>query len=456
MHRWVIHVDMDAFFASCEQLTRPTLRGRPVLVGGISGRGVVAGASYEARELGAHSAMPMWQAQGLVGFRGVSVRPRIVLYKTISEKVFGIFDEVGDVVEQVSVDEAFIAVHALDTCDATAAKAFADDLRTRIRTTVGIEASVGIGQGKQIAKIASGLAKPAGSYVVAPEDFADVIKPLSVRKLWGVGPVTFQRLEKYGVHTIGELAHLRESEVYALLGKTVGYELWLRARGEDNRQVVPREAVKQISAEFTFAQDLRTQGETIAATQKAARAAFRRLQKAHKVARTVTVKLRMADFHIESRSATLPHATADYATLEALALKLVRFPEELGPIRLVGVGYSGFADYLQDVLFTPELTAPQNSSEVLPEPETSFEQEDKHWYPSQDVHHREFGHGWIQGIGHGRMTVRFETRTSGVGKVRTFDLDDVEITAADPRYSLDWEDLVIEDEDEVDMKNDEA
>lgn len=438
MQNWVVHIDMDAFFASCEQLTRPTLRGRPVLVGGTSGRGVVAGASYEARALGAHSAMPMWQAQKLVGYRGVSVRPRKEVYSEVSRRVFQIFEHAASVVEQVSVDEAFLAVKALDTADAQEAARWATQLREQIRAEIGLDASVGVARGKQAAKIASGLAKPAGICVVDTDEFATKIQPLSVRKLWGVGPVTYQRLEQYGVHTIGQLAALTQAEVQAVLGKTVGLELWQRAQGLDNRAVVPRAAAKQISAEFTYAQDLRTKAEAIAATQKATRAAHRRLQRAHKIARTVSVKLRMADFHIESRSSTLPHATDDYATLEAVALKLLRYPEHIGAIRLVGVGFSGFEGYFQDVLF-PDTPADTAAELAVVSPDTDDTSDAPQWFATQDVFHPEFGHGWIQGLGHGQVTVRFETRTTPVGKVRNFTLDDANLQAADPLASLDWD-----------------
>src|SRR5699024_2613602 len=177
----ILHVDMDAFFASCEQLTRPTLRGRPVLVGGVGGRGVVAGCSYEARAVGARSAMPSHQARRLVGPSAVFVPPRMPVYRALRRRVFEVFAEHAPVVEQVSVDEAFMEPPELRGADADQTRAWAQDLRAAIRETTGLPASVGAGAGKQYAKIASDLAKPDGVAVVSRRDHAEVLEPLPVR-----------------------------------------------------------------------------------------------------------------------------------------------------------------------------------------------------------------------------------------------------------------------------------
>ncbi|WP_412100512.1 DNA polymerase IV [Corynebacterium aurimucosum] len=461
MQRWVLHIDMDAFFASVEQLTRPTLRGRPVLVGGTSGRGVVAGASYEARAYGAHSAMPMFRAQQLVGYRAVVVQPRRAVYSAASRRVFEIIAEHAGVIEQLSIDEAFMEPEALVGASADEVREWAENLRRVIRAETGLPSSIGAGAGKQSAKIASGEAKPDGTFVVPRERFDELIHPLPVGKLWGAGPVTQQKLAAIGVETIGQLAAMSRKEVEISLGGVVGVQLWELAQGIDERPVAPRAIAKQISTEFTYPTDLRTAAEVDAALIRAAHGAHSRLLKDGRGARTVTVKLRMADFHIESRSATLPYATDDPKVLEAKALSLARYPEELGPIRLVGVSYSGLEEARQDVLFPeldreivrqdPDTDYETGVSDYLPGStsapvDVSFtadseESPSRKWCATQDVYHPDFGHGWIQGAGHGVVSVRFETRTTGPGFVRSFAAEDEDLRPADPLDSLAWDDI---------------
>ncbi|WBT07997.1 DNA polymerase IV [Corynebacterium sp. SCR221107] len=454
MQRWVLHIDMDAFFASCEQLTRPTLRGRPVVVGGLGGRSVVAGASYEARALGAHSAMPMYQAKTLIGFRGVVVQPRFAVYQAASRRVFSILQEFSPVVEKISVDEGFLEPPELVGAGAKEVTDFANRLRGRILDETGLPSSVGAGSGRQFAKIGSGLAKPDGTFVIPADKHEQLLHPLGVNKLWGVGPVTHAKLKQLGVETIGDLARLSEKELSISFGSAIGRSLWLIAQGIDTKPVAPRAIAKQISAEHTYPEDLRTVAEVDQAIRRAAEGAMKRLLHDGRGARTVTLKLRMADMHAETRSMTLPYATNDAETLCATALSLARYPDEVGPIRLVGVSYSGLDDARQDVLF-PELdhqirrpvadtdyeSGVRSSIVEEPQPheEASVEDSSAFWQ-TQDVSHPEFGHGWIQGLGHGKVTVRFETRTTRPqdSLVRTFAADDPKINPADPLASLDW------------------
>lgn len=255
MERWVLHIDMDAFFASCEQLTRPTLRGRPVLVGGVSGRGVVAGASYEARKFGARSAMPMHQARALVGFSAVVVSPRKEVYSAASQRVFEIVAREAGVIEQLSIDEAYLEPEELVGASPAAVTEWAHHLRGVIRAETGLPASIGAGSGKQYAKIGSGEAKPDGVFVLPRAEQEKVIGPMAVEALWGVGPVTRSKLNQIGVETIADLAALSQKEVEISLGPTLGAELWLRSRGVDERPVLPRAEAKQISAEHTYLAD---------------------------------------------------------------------------------------------------------------------------------------------------------------------------------------------------------
>ncbi|MGX1739897.1 DNA polymerase IV [Corynebacterium flavescens] len=466
MQRWVLHIDMDAFFASVEQLTRPTLRDRPVLVGGLGGRGVVAGASYEAREYGAHSAMPMFRAQQLVGSRAVVVMPRHAVYSAASRRVFGIIAAHVGVIEQLSIDEAFMEPVALRGASAGEVFEWAENLRALIREETGLPCSIGAGSGKQFAKIGSGEAKPDGTFVIPVNKQIEMLHPLAAKKLWGVGPVTASKLSSIGVETIGQLANMTQKEVEISLGNTVGIQLWRLAQGIDEREVAPRAISKQISTEHTYPKDLLSVAEVDAAILRAAQGAHRRLLKDGRGARTVTVKLRMADFHIESRSSTLPYATDDLEVLQASALRLARYPGELGPIRLVGVSYSGLEEARQNVLF-PELDrelvrplAPDNDFEtgvggavVGPEGEAMSSETvvegltlnakdagdaEKTWRTTEDVYHPDYGHGWVQGTGHGVVSVRFETRATGPGKSKSFAVDDPALKPADPLDSLAW------------------
>ncbi len=442
MTRWVLHFDMDAFFASVEQLTRPTLRGRPVLVGGLGGRGVVAGASYEARVFGARSAMPVHQARRLVGAAAVVLPPRGAVYGLASRRVLDTVREVVPVLEQLSFDEAFGEPAELVGATAGQVEEFCAELRRRIREQTGLVASVGAGSGKQIAKIASELAKPDGMRVVRRDEEPVLLAGLPVRRLWGIGPVAEEKLHRLGIDTVGQLAALTDAEVADILGATVGPALHRLARGIDDRPVAERAEAKQISAESTFAVDLTTLDQLRDATGPIAEHAHRRLTRDGRGARTVTVKLKKSDMSTLTRSATLPYATAEPATLAAMAHRLLLDPREIGPIRLVGVGFSGLSDVLQESLF-PELDQQEAEAAEAAPPESDTGQPGRTgWRVGDDVSHPQFGHGWVQGAGHGVVSVRFETRSSGPGPMRTFGLDQADLVAADPLDSLDWPEMI--------------
>ncbi|WP_305091682.1 DNA polymerase IV [Prescottella sp. R16] len=437
--RWVLHLDMDAFFASVEQLTRPTLRGRPVLVGGLGGRGVVAGASYEARVFGARSAMPMHQARRLVGASAVVLPPRGSLYGYVSGRVFDALRTRVPVLEQLSMDEAFAEPAELAGAGRADVERYCAQLRALVLEETGLVASIGAGAGKQVAKIASGLAKPDGITVVSPDVQQQLLSGLPVRKLWGVGPVAEAKLERLGIGTIGALAALPEVEVVSVLGATIGPGLQRMARGIDERPVAERADAKQVSAETTYAEDIVTMAALRRAVDASAAAAFRRLERDGRSARTVVLKLRKADMSIVTRSSTLPYATTDLQTLTATAQRQAIDPLELGPIRLVGVGFGGLSAASQGSLF-PELDQMIPDSETGEGSEDAGEQDDSSprvgvatwWRPGLDVTHPEFGHGWVQGAGHGVVTVRFETRSTGPGPARTFPDTDTDLVVADP------------------------
>lgn len=452
--RWVLHLDMDSFFASVEQLTRPTLRGRPVLVGGAGQRGVVAGASYEARAYGARSAMPMHQARRLVGARAVVVHPRGAVYGVASARVFKVVREIIPVIEQLSMDEAFGEPEELVGASAAQVEEFCAMLRQRVLDETGLVASVGAGSGKQVAKIASDLAKPRGQRIIALIDEHAVMGALPVRRLWGIGPVANERLHKVGVETIGDFAALDKAEVSSLLGATIGPSLHALARGIDDRAVAERGEAKSVSAETTFAKDLLTKRQIKVAVAATGEAAHRRLLRDGRGARTVIAKFRKADMSTVTRSTTLAYATTSLTVLLAAAQRVAVDPAEIGPIRLVGVGFGGLSSQQQTVLF------PDMDLEALGERAEGdgwgSSQEDLSPAPAQladptvvltagaDVRHPDYGHGWVQGSGQGVVTVRFETRSSGPGVMRTFDVEDPRLERADPVDSLDWQDATAE------------
>ena len=446
--RWVLHLDMDAFFASVEQLTRPTLRGRPVLVGGLGGRGVVAGASYESRVFGARSAMPMHQARRLIGVQAVVLPPRGAVYSVASRRVFRTVRAMVPVLEQLSFDEAFGEPAELAGATGAEVDEFCAQLRQRVRDETGLIASVGAGSGKQIAKIASGLAKPDGIEVIRRADEARLLDGLAVRKLWGIGPVAEEKLHRLGIETIGQLAALSGAEVANILGATIGPALHRLARGIDDRPVAERAVAKQISAESTFAVDLSTLDELREAIAPIAEHAHQRLCRDGRGARTVTVKLKKSDMSTLTRSATLPYATTDAAALAALARRLLLDPRQIGPIRLLGVGFSGLSSVRQDSLF-PDLELMVSDAEpggdngeVERDALAASTPDNTGWRVGDDVTHRELGHGWVQGAGHGVVTVRFETRGTGPGPARTFASDGDDIGPANPIDSLDWPDYI--------------
>jgi DNA polymerase-4 len=436
----VLHLDMDAFFASVEQLTRPTVADRPVLVGGLGPRSVVAGASYQARVFGARSAMPMAQARRLCP-HAVVLPPRFPLYSALSEQVMAVLAAAAPVLEPVSVDEAFLEPPDLAGADAATVHAFGVRLRAAVRAATGLPASIGAGSGKQLAKIASELAKPDGLRVVAPDEERAVLDPLPVRALWGIGPVAEESLRSIDVHTVGQLAALDVREVTAALGVAIGTELHRLARGIDERQVAPRGAAKQVSAETTFDTDLTAMSAVNDAVARMAAAAHRRLLTTGRAARTVTVKVRGADFATASRSETAAVASTDLRALTATAQRLAGAAVPAGGVRLIGVSLAGLTDDPPPALFDPEpvpARLPEPLAEAIraAEPETPDPAEPRPWRTGDDVRHPEHGHGWVQGAGHGRVTVRFETRVTGPGRAVTLASDDPALTLADPLASL--------------------
>jgi DNA polymerase-4 len=347
----ILHVDLDAFFASVEQLLDPSLRGQPVIVAGLGRRGVVSAASYEARRFGVHSAMPTAIARRQCP-DGAYVSPRHEVYEQHSRQVMAILRDITPDVEQLSVDEAFLDVAPVQRLHGDA-DAVAALIRQRVRAEVGLAISVGGATTKFLAKIASDMAKPDGVLIVAEGGELAFLQPLPVQRLWGVGPKTLAKLERIGVHTIGDVAALPEHTLEATLGTAHGRHLSQLARNIDPRPIERSRDAKSIGNEETFAHDIRTRAAADRELLGLADRVGARLR-AHDVAgRVVTVKARYGDFTTITRSRTLGRPTDLAAVVAATARSLLDDVDVERGLRLLGVHVSQLAprsDEAQGVL----------------------------------------------------------------------------------------------------------
>ena len=339
--RHIIHADLDAFYAAVEVLDNPELRGLPVLVGGRpDGRGVVATASYEARKFGVHSAMPMATAVRQCP-DGIIMRPRFDRYREVSARVMGIFREVTEVIEPVSLDEAYLDV--TEASENRSPIAIAIDVKERIANEVGLTISVGLGTGKCVAKIASDLQKPDGLVVVPVGQEAEFLAPLAVGKLVGVGPKSAASLNEAGVHTIGQLANMPDPWFSRRFGKR-GAGIRDRARGADREPVQTARETKSLSSETTFPEDIAAPAELLTVIERLSGSVADSLTRKWLFGRTITVKIRLADYTTFTRRMTLPDVTNDDAVIAATAWTLLERELEPGrAFRLLGVGVSGFS-----------------------------------------------------------------------------------------------------------------
>jgi len=339
--RSILHVDMDAFYASIEQRERPELRNRPVIVGGSpSGRGVVAAASYEAREFGVHSAMPASRASRLCP-HAVFVKPRISFYADIGHQVREILRDYTPLVEPLSLDEAFLDVTGSDKIHGSAVE-IGRKIKDRIREELQLVASVGVAPNKFLAKIASDQDKPDGFTVVASDGIAEFLAPLPIRRLWGVGKQAEKRLQAFGVETIGDLKRFPLETLIETFGEKIGTHLGRLCRGEDDRAVIPDHQAISISHETTFAQDIDDRETLLAVLQQLTDQVARRLRRQAATASTVHLKIRYPDFQTSTRSLRL--ATPTDVTRELWqAVKTLfteRLPERPLEVRLLGMGVS--------------------------------------------------------------------------------------------------------------------
>lgn len=480
----MLHVDMDAFYAAVEQRHKPSLRGKPVIVGGVGLRGVVSTASYEARVFGVRSAIPTVLARRLCP-NAAYLYPRFPAYHAVSTVVMQTLRELSPLVEPVSLDEAFVDLAAMASGapeSSEQVREVAQALRERITQRTGLTASVGGGTSKLIAKVASDADKPDGCVIVPAGGELEWLDPLPVRALWGVGPATADRLRKIGVGTVAELRVLTETDLVGLLGVAWGGMLFRLARGMDARAVEPERPTKSISAEDTYPHDLADRAAMRAAVTELAERVVRRLRSSGHTGRTVTVKARGHDFTTVTRSETFGAPTDDERMVTEAAIRLL---DDAVPaatvsstgIRLLGVGMSGLADYAQGDLVAElsrverELAAAEamaqaeaavkpiddledfadETSESAPDLDEAasasadpsaipavtlfgpvpVESTARRWLAGQDVQHAQRGQGWVQGAGVGRVTVRFEGPGTEPGRIGTFRADDPDLAPLD-------------------------
>jgi DNA polymerase-4 len=339
----VAHVDLDAFYAAVEELDDPSLRAKPLVVGGDPhGRGVVATANYTARRYGIHSAMSCAEALRRCP-SAVFLRPRHAHYRDVSRNVWATIRELAPTVEQTGIDEGYLDLTA-EAPDFLAARTLAEAIQTAVRGTTNLTCSLGISSAKVVAKIASDRRKPGGITVVPAGKEAAFLAPMDVRKLPGVGPRAAERLRPAGVETIGRLATLSDEDLAQLLPGKVGRELRDRARGIDRRRVEPvSEPPVSISHEETFDRDVADRARLHDELGRMAVSLARRLDERGLYARTITTKLRYGDFTTRTRSTTLAVGTADAETIRTLGCELLdrALQQRPGALRLVGVAVSG-------------------------------------------------------------------------------------------------------------------
>jgi DNA polymerase-4 len=339
--RKIVHVDMDAFFASVEQRDHPEWRGKPLVVGGRpEERGAVAAASYEARRFGIHSAMPSRTAVRLCP-ELVFAPLRLAVYREVSAQIRAIFHSFTDLVEPVALDEAY-----LDVTENRAGLPYATTVARAIKAEIfqqtGLTASAGVSYNKFCAKLATGLQKPDGLTVILPEGAQSIIEALPVERFWGVGPATAERMHALGIRTGADLARVEEAVLVQQFGKH-GHFFYRMARAQDDRPVVPNRPLRSLAAETSFLKDLSDEGELSAQLFRLCEQLEKRRGEQQVVGRTLTVRLKFADGSARSKSRTVVGSLAGLPVLEALAGELFRSMARDGPVRLLGLTLANLA-----------------------------------------------------------------------------------------------------------------
>lgn len=351
MRRWIMHVDMDAFFASIEQREHPEWKGKPVIVGGLSGRGVVSTASYEARRYGVHSAMPMSRARALCP-EGIFVKPHFELYKKTSDEIHQIMLHYAAAIEPISLDEAFMDITGMGKQYPTLG-AIGRAIKAEIFKKTRLVASAGIAPNKFLAKMASDMDKPDGLTIIPYGREKDILAPLPIRRLWGVGAATERRLTEAGFRTIGDIQRAAPGAVEMAVGSQAAL-LRALADGIDDRPVRPVREVKSIGDEETYEHDLTDTAEIRRRIAIHSDVVARRLRKKHLAARTVSLKVRFSSFLTVMRSLSFEEATNLQEDIEEAALRLLERIPRTEAVRLTGVTCSNLSPEIDSPSLFPD------------------------------------------------------------------------------------------------------
>jgi DNA polymerase IV len=370
--RVIFHIDMDAFFASVEQVDNPEYAGKPVVIGsdpkGGRGRGVVSTASYEARKIGIHSAMPISKAYSLCP-EAVFVKPRMNRYSEISDGVFKIFSKYTPLVEEVGIDEGFLDCTGSIKLFGTPVE-IAQKIQKDIFDTFRLTASIGISSNKSVSKIASDMNKPNSITVCDDGGEKEFLAPLPVEKLWGVGKVSLEKLKPIGIRKIGDLVSLGENTIVSIFGKH-GRDLWLLAQGIDMRPVIPIPPErKSVSEEHTFEIDTHEEEKILPIITRMSDVISSRVRSLGLRGRTIFIKIRLTGFETFTRQTTMPYMVDDMATLKRESMKLFNgFDRKDKAVRLIGIGITGFSREdipdEQTSLFGSDVRPPSKSDMVL-------------------------------------------------------------------------------------------
>ena len=334
----ILHVDMDAFYASVAELDHPEYKGKALVVGAGT-RGVVLSANYEARKFGIRAAMPVGRAKRMAP-HAIFIAPEHHRYSEISERVMAIFHSYTPLVEPISLDEAFLDVTGSQKLFGTG-REIAAKIREQVEKEEGITCSVGLAQSKFIAKLASQHCKPNGMLEIKPDRILEFLHPLPVRAIWGVGPKTAESLERLGLHTVSDIAHTPRATLIRALGESTGASLYELAWGRDYRDVIPDEPEKSIGNEETFSEDLDNPEEILREFLRMTEKATARLRERSLFAKTISIKIKFADFSSLTRSKTVPIAIDNtHDTYEVVKALYLALRNEGARIRLVGVSLS--------------------------------------------------------------------------------------------------------------------
>lgn len=352
MERIIMHVDMDAFFASVEQLDHEEYRGKPLIVGGIGGRGVVSTCSYEARKFGVHSAMPTAKAMKLCP-QGIFIQGNYPRYAEVSQQIFDIFDHYSPLIEPLSIDEAFLDLTGMERL-MDSPRQYALKLKQEIKEKTGIVASVGIAPNKFLAKIASDLDKPDGLVIVNKDRVQEFLDPLPVRRIWGVGAKTAAVLDRMRVKTIADLRKMSYEELHKTFGDKTAQHLFLLAQGIDERPVTPRGRAKSIGNETTFSEDLQSAEAALEVLLYLSVKVGWRLRQAGFKAKTVQLKLRQSDFSTFTRQKQLFEPSNFDNDIYTAIKELFENLDITRGIRLLGVSTTGFEEMESLSLFHDE------------------------------------------------------------------------------------------------------